>query len=439
MLETTPLFQTIEQPNLLTSKPNLKAHLSFEDQKHLFHKAGRISQFIRKTMFFPYSAERGGQKALSSAKLFWETSYYDRDYPYKKQIRDHFNRFEQYIEMEKEGKKLRLKCLVIEPKEIGKDDLVNNHLIVQGNTSNLENNTPGIVPFLEAYLREKEKNSAAPLGRFVIFNHYDHEMISAQGSSKSYLPGDMDEWGFLFKKTLETLSQNYGKFHTISAHSLGNIPIIAQLKHFSKKDFETLFPKTLFLSKGPSSLYEVSKNIPFQLGVYPWGWLFLISPILYLLAKATGWTLELDETLVNYLKEVHKDPSNINKLEQTSIIISEVKHDYYFPGKASLCGSKKIKDLKNIPLNLYRVSFNPPPTRTTKQGQHNYNPGSLQRQYVYNEKLYKSGDCVVKSRCPLKIFQQNVENIPYCLQHGESLPDLVLRTSVLREYHDNTH
>lgn len=417
--------------NPLLRKENLVCPMTAEEKKLLFRKANFISRYVRKTFFFPLSPARmSSSSANSCSKMFWETSFVDLDYPKKKQIQDHFNRYEQIVEIEVEGKKLELKTLVIESKDIKKSDKQPyNHLIVQGNTSNLENNTPGVYPFLESYMKEKEKDEAVNPARFVIFNHYDNFLTDHEGKKSTYLPATMDEWGFLFKKTIETFSHSYGRFNAMSAHSLGNMPMIAQLKHFSESDFKTLFPTTLFLSKGPSSLYEVSKNVPFELGIYPFGWLFLISPILYFFAKCLGWSLELDETLLKYFQNLPKTEENLKKLKETTIILTEVKHDYYFPKKASLPSSQKMKDLEKEPINLYRLSFNPPGNRTVRKGQHNYYLNGFQRRYLYKEELSLIGKKILELKDQKKIFDaQLTQNL--FLSHGMSISDLILKNCI---------
>lgn len=415
----------------LQAKPSLNCRLDEKERKHLFQKANFIGNFIREKMLFPFKPERAATGPLSSAEMFWETEFQDVHYPYKAQIKEHFNRFEQLIEIEQDGKMLRLKCLVIESKGVHEKHDFQNHLIVQGNTSDLTNNTPGIVPFLESHIKNVEQDENTRPARFIVFNHYDNQMVTAQGNSTRYLPSNMDEWGFMFKKALETFTSEYGKFNSISAHSLGNMPILAQFKHFKQDDFERLFPQTLFLSKGSSSIYETSKNVPFDFGVYPWGWLFLVGPIMYLFAKVTGWTFEFDASLVDYLKNLPQTPENIALLKKTNIIVTEVKHDYYFPGKASLCASKKLDQLEQMPLNVYRLSFNVPPTRSTKKGQHNYNLGGFQRQHLEKERLYEHGEEKHFAKKPKDIFFKHIHNHLF-LKHGMTLPDLVISSSVIK-------
>jgi hypothetical protein len=413
---------------LLKEKPKLSCRLHEDEKEHLFQKSNFIGNFIREKMLFPFHPQRAAPGHLSSAELFWETDFPDVHYPFKEAIKEHFDRFEQTIEIKKNGKTLKLKCLVIESKGNYDKNYFNTHLIVQGNTSDLKNNTPGIYPFLESHVKNSQKDPNIKPARFIIFNHYDNFIDLPQGQEKRYLPSNMDEWGFVFKKAIETFTTEYGKFSSISAHSLGNMPILAQLKHFKPEDFEKLFPKTLFLSKGASSIYEASKNVPFQMGIYPWGWFVLVAPIMYFFAKLTGWTFAFDAALVDFLKNLPKTKENIDLLKNVNIIVTEVKHDYYFPGKASLCSSKKLDELEKEPLNVYRLGFNLPPTRTTKRGQHNYNTGGFQRQHLEKERLFEHGEQKLFANKPKQVFYAQMQHHLF-LKHGMTLTDLVMSSS----------
>lgn len=412
--------------NAIKVRSSIECKVSDTEKTHLLHKTGKIANFIRMNLFFPFKQRRREREGLTSAERFWETPRPDLEFPRKEAIQKHFNRYNQSIVIKVDGKEIRLKCVVIESKGCPKSGAL-NHLIVQGNTSTLDNNMPGIYPFLDSYMKQKQEKNL-PHGRFIIFNHYNNTISKGNGAKEdAYFPGDMDEWGFLFKKAIESFTDQYGKFQLVAAHSLGNIPIVAHLKHLKDAEFKKLFPDTLFLAKGPSSLKEVSKNVPFEFGCYPWGWFFVIGAVLYLLAKLTGWTLELDETIVSKLKTLPKTSDFIKKLKETNLIISEVKHDHYFPGKASLCASKKLDQI-NEPINLYRISFDIPPTRTTKKWQHNYNPGLLQRDYVYQERLSSQGVQIVHHK-NAKQVSENKKDHHMLLKHGKSLIDLVLQSS----------
>jgi hypothetical protein len=429
MIEAVPKKPFVDTTCPLQVKESLKCKLLADEDHHLLQKSNCIGNFIREKMLFPFHPQRAAPGHLSSSELFWETDIPDVHYPFKEEIKNHFDRYEQTIEIQKQGKVLKLKCLVIESKHAKEHHDVQNHLIVQGNTSDLKNNTPGIIPFLDSHIKNLKQQADVKPARFIVFNHYDNHITYPQGQIKRYLPANMDEWGFVFKKAVETFTQEYGKFNSISAHSLGNMPILAQLKHFRGDDFARLFPQTLFLSKGASSIYESSKNVPFQLNPYPWGWLLLMAPIMYFFAKLTGWTFEFDQTLVNYLKSVPKTRENIDLLKNMNLVLTEVKHDYYFPGKASLCASKKLDELEKLPLNLYRLSFRLPPTRTTKKGQHNYNLGGFQRQHLEKEDLVEQGRRMQTAKKPQEVFYKQMEHHLF-LKHGMTLTDLVINSSL---------
>ena len=363
------------------------------EQKYLFPKMNKLSKkvsdFVKGVTLFVYDSQRASKKketSYSSHELFWNTTVPDINYKMKDAVKDHFEKFEQLIEVEKDGQKLQMKCLVFQSKGANDSDC-QNHLIVQGNTSTLDNNFPGIYPFLEGHLQQENP----PKARFVVFNHYDHKK-----DDKTFLPSNMDEWGLMFKKGVEGLTGKFGKFQTMCAHSLGNMPMIAQFKHYKTEDFEKYFPQTLLLAKGPCSIYETSKNLPFSWGIYPWGWFFIVAPIMYFFAKLTGWTLELDETLVNYLKKVDdlkKENKSLEEiLKKTKIVITEVKKDYYFPGKASLCQSKKLDELHQTEISLHRLTFDIEPQLASKDFNHNYPPHGFQRQAMVREKITKGAN-----------------------------------------------
>jgi hypothetical protein len=322
---------------------------------------------------------------------------------------------------------LKLKCRIIESKNCPNQGAF-NHFLVQGTTSTLENNIHGVYPFLESYIKAKEANSAITPGRFVIFNHYDNTTKKTSHALETpYLPGDMDEWGFIFKKALESLSHHYGKFQLASAHSLGNIPLVASLNHIKDEEAALLLPKTLFLAHGPSSLREVSKNVPFHWGVYPRGWLYIVGAIMYFLAKWTGWTIELDETLVHKLKHIQQlDDKNLNK---TNIIVSKVKHDFFFPGKVSLAESKKLDQLEGI-TNLYRLSFDLHHSVHHRHGHHDCPSGALQRIDLIKENLtLKNKREIIHNSHPREILHPP-KRYPLMMRHGETLSDTVLRSVV---------
>lgn len=316
----------------------------------------------------------------------------------------------------------------METKDCGKDEDVLNHFLVRGNISTKTTDFSGVYPFLDAYVKQKQADPSLPPARFIVFNAYDHTVTRGQGNKQElFLPTNMDQWGLISKKAIESFTQEYGKFQLIAAHSLGNMPTVAHLKHVKDHEFGALFPDTLLLAKGPSSLWEVSKNVPFEWECYPWGhWLF-VGIVLYFLSKCVGWTLELDETLIKRLTSLPQTEAIKKQLKNTTIVATAVKKDHYFPGNVALPASKKLDKLENC-VNLYRLTFDIPPTVTPPKGQHNFNPGFLQKIYAIQEKLHFQGETILDHDSGKKILESKIDH-PLMLKTGESLIDRVLCTS----------
>ena len=418
----------------LYERPSIHCSIPQEEKHHLFHQIGRISRFIRDHFLFPLvsATDAASKKILKredwiSSELFWNCSYNDVRYPKHQQIKEMFNRYDQYIVIKECGKEIKVKCRILETKDCPKDvkDGVLNHLVVQGNLSTLDNNIPALYPFLASYVTQKEKKPDLPPARFIMINHY-HNTIKDEGSgfSNIYLPGDRDEWTYVFKKSLESVVDTYVSLEMISAHSLGKIPLLGHLKHVKEHEFTKLFPKVLFLSQGPSSTYEVSKNVPFE--TYPKGWCFLLGAFVYYLSKWSGWEVALDETLIDFFTKIPNDEETRKKLSNTKVIITEVDKDYYFPGKASLCASDHLDKIDSR-VNLYRMSFSPPLSWGVQRGHHNFNMGLLQRQDLVREILHINGEKTVHLDNPQQIIDYEI-NHPMLLKHGENVVDSVLKS-----------
>lgn len=425
---------TDSSSSVIAARDSISCNVSESEKEHLFHQAGIIGRWIRENLVFPLSNVENSFKkeflereSWISTELFWDTPFLDLRYPKQKEIREQFNRYDQFVVIESQGKQIKLKCRVIESKGCPKEGAL-NHLIVQGNISTLDNNMPGLYPFLDTYLKEKEENPNIPPARFVIFNHYDNKICDIETNAENnYYPGDLDEWSFVFKKTLESLVDEYGQLHLLAAHSLGNIPVVEHLKHVKDEEFARLFPKTLFLAQGPSSFKEVTKNIPFSFEIYPWGWFSVVGFLVYILSKWTGWAPDIDKTLVERLNSLPKNEEMLKKLKDSRIVITEVYHDYYFPGESSLCSSKILEKLTQL-VNLYRMTFNPPLSWGIPRAQHNYNIGLLQRQDLVREKLHWVGESAIDLKDPKEIIDIESKH-QFMIHHGESLVDAVMRSA----------
>ena len=366
--------------------PPLKSSLSPEETAHLRYKANVVVDFIRRTFFFHQaknylSTSRNKDTTTTPYARFFDPKLPDDNYPLQKKIQKTFNVFDQDIVIGK----LKYRVRVLETKNCPVQGAF-NHFIAQGTTSNLDNNIHNAYPHLAAYLKAKKTNPSLKGGRFVIATPYSMTFEKTQGAEEvPYLPSNFDEWGLVLKKTLETLTEAYGKFDAVSAHSLSNIPIVALLNHFKDEDFKKLFPKKLLLAHGPSSLKEVSKNVP--RGIYPYGWFLGVGLLMYLLAKLFGWTLELDTTLVSQLQRMQKVAKE--SLKKSHLIITKAHHDSFFPHGSGLANSRKLKDLKGV-IAFSRLGFDSHHTVRHRESQHDFTAGDCQRLNLIYEKVYDS-------------------------------------------------
>lgn len=397
-----------------------------------FRQVSTAARFFREYLFSSSNAPDPHKTLLDredwiSTELFWSAPFGDLRYPRQQEVRENFERYNQKVVIQSEGKKIEMNCRVIETKGCPKTGCL-NHILVQGNVSTLDNNMPGLYPLLETYLKEKERNPELPPARFIMVNHYGNKIsYDTNAKDEDYYPENLDEWGLVFKKTIESLVNQYGELNLLAAHSLGNIPVVQHLNNLNDEEFLRLFPKTLFLAQGPSSLYEVSANVPASFEWYPWGRTFVIGWVVYYFFKWIGWDVKLDSTLVERLQRLPKNTETVEKLRRTNIVVTDVVHDFYFPGKASLCASDKLQELEGI-VNISRMTFNPPLSWGIPRAQHNYNIGLLQRQDLVKEKLCYVGHEVVHLRDPKEIV--NTELDLYCsLHHGESLVHAVMRSA----------
>jgi len=410
----------------------LCSSVSCEESGRLLPSPGLITR-IAQSIIFPLSAVwRACHHILLKREhwvgkeLFWTAPFEDLRYPKQKEVRDLFCRYNQKIILQvKEGEAIEVNCRIIETKGCPKTGVL-NHVLVQGNASTLDNNMPGVYPLLEAYIKAQERGEQLPPARFILVNHYANSAISPEGE-KEYYPSDVHEWGFFFKKVLQEIVKEYGSLHLLLGHSLGTVPVVECFKHMSDEEMLELYPKTLFIAQGPSSLYEVSGNLPVAFQWYPWGRFFLIGWIAYQFFKWMGWDIQLDTALVQRFQAASHHELLSQKLRRSHIIITGVEHDVFFPGKASLCSSDQLDQLKGI-VNLSRLLFNPPLSWGVPRAQHNYNIGWLQRQDLVKEKLDYIDDDQIDMNHPLEIVHSQHEHT-YALQHGESVVDAVLRSA----------
>ncbi len=442
-VEELGIENSVEHLQQLATRDPIECTIPENEKHHLFHQVGAISRYIRDHFIFPlisktdpYSKEILKREDWFSNDLFWNSPYPDLRFPRHEQIKQTFDRYEQDIVIREAGKEIKLKCRIIETKDASKSSKedVLNHLIVQGNISTLNNNMPGVYPFLSSYLEEKERNPQMKPARFIVLTHYHHTVKDLKTNNETtYLPGDIDEWMYVFKKTVEAVVDRYGQLEMMTGHSLGTLPVVGHLMHVNDEEFKKLFPRTLFLSQGPSSVEKVTKKIPLELESYPWGWTtlglqYIVGKIVYYITKYSGWDISLDQILTERFSKLPQNDEIAKKLKQCKVIVSEVDNDYYFPDKASLCSSDKLENVDDR-ITLYRLTFNPPLSWGVKRGQHNFNLGLLQRRDLIKEKLHFQGIKTVHLDSPEAIVEYENQDHPVILRHGESLVDAVLRST----------
>ena len=290
-----------------------------------------IGHLIRDAFYMPipWSPKLAIQTALQREEeftaAFWDpTKPLDLNYPLQEKIRKEFAVYDQPIKMQTaDGKPLEVPCRVIESKR--KEAEFHNFVHVLGNLSTISNNIASTYPYLAAYLDRKKNDPSLPPGRFLLFSQY-----GMHSDGVPFRPRSLDEAGLILKKALETLSENYGPIDQLVAMSLGSIIFASSLKHFEDT---AAFPRAIHFDRAPSSIKAASQN-------YSGG------SLLYLLSKATGWCVDIGQELADFCQR-NKD---------VPCIVSGVKDDFYFPGRAGLHEDQKIKGLNQVKILI----FDPP-------------------------------------------------------------------------------
>jgi hypothetical protein len=290
-----------------------------------------MGQFIRDAVFMPIS-DRLPQAIKSDLKreeeffrAFWDPKKpLDPNYPHQEEMRKEFNVYDQPIKMHTaDGTPLEITCRIIESKK--RDEKLYNFVHVLGNLATISNNIAAPYPFIAAYLDHQKSDPSLPPGRFILVSQYG--MVS---DGVPFKPRSLDEAGLILKKAVETLSETHGQIDYLAAMSLGSIIFASSLKHFENS---AAFPRHIHFDRAPSSIKASSKN-------------YYGGTLLYLLAKATGWSADIGQELSNFYREKPKIPC----------IVSGVREDFFFPGSASLHEDKNVKGINQIK----RLIFSPP-------------------------------------------------------------------------------
>lgn len=313
-----------------------------------------VGSWIRDTFFIPLPpvlppyAEVILNREKEFVSRFWDPSHpVDPNYPLQAEIRDAFHITDQQIATYVDGKQLITTCRIIESKEKGEKYL--NFAQVMGSVATIDNDITTSYPYLAAYLERRKEDAALPPARFILISHY--QTNSEEGL---WRPKTIEEWGKALTQLVETLSKKYQKIHCLIGHSVGTVPLGAALNSLSP----SAIPSLLCFERAPSSIESLSKDY--------WG-----SSLLYLLAKQTGWSIDLG-------KELH---TFCQKEENPSCIISGVLQDYYFRDAAGLPNHPLVAELETQ--NKAKVYlFNPPNQLFHPRAHHNLRADLLNGNYL---------------------------------------------------------
>ncbi len=285
-----------------------------------------VGHFIRDAFYMPVPANPTANPVLKREEAFaagfWDPSIpLDPNYPLQEKIRKEFAVYDQPIKMQTaDGKLLEVPCRVIESKK--RDGQFHNYVHVLGNLSTISNNIASPYPYLAAYLDQKKSDPAVPPARFILISQY-----GMRSDGVPFRPRTLDEAGLILKKALETLSENHGPIDQLVAMSLGSIIFASSLKHFEDT---AAIPKAIHFDRAPSSIKAASQN-------------YTGGSLLYLLSKATGWTVDIGQELADFCQRNPDVPC----------IVSGVKDDFYFPGRAGLHEDEKIKGLDQVKILIF--------------------------------------------------------------------------------------
>ena len=279
------------------------------------------------------------QEETAFFRDFWDRSVpFSPRWPERREIIDTFTKKETSLDVNT-SQRITVDCCSIEVEGVDMREPHYNFVVAMGNLSNIRNNIAGVYPFIKAYLAKRREDPTIPPARFILISQYDLK----QGRT-SYKPETIDQAGQILGSTLSSLHEKYGPIHQLVGHSLGAIVMGAALKHINRSHL----PRNIYFDRGPSSIYEASKN---KLG----------GSILYQLARVSGWDIDLGKEISEFCGSHPELPS---------IVISGVKKDHHFPGSAALTQSPRITRLATES-TLDVVEFDFPGQDVHEMAQHN--------------------------------------------------------------------
>lgn len=371
----------------IQSSAPLISQRSRESAPELVQEINIPGMLIRDIVYYPlYWFTQENKKAYK--KLLHEKEYYYRFWSDKEPKdlnlenseiikQNYIVRDQPIVVYENENKKITTVCRIIESKDHFTKECI-NAFIIPGSLSTLDNN---IFSFYDLLLTHSKQQNQLPI-RLVIFGQYETTLETASKKT-TYKPASFDALGEVLKRTLESLSEQYGKFDIMYAHSAGCKALASLLK---RSDVEIL-PTLLHFDRGASSMYAASRN-------------YFFGNILYSIAKYSGLALDIDQEIINFFSRCSK--AGID-LKESTCLITGVEEDFVYPATSNLARSNFDRMPKELKFACWM--FNPPEQINHSRAHHNWRLIHLNKSY-------------------LSSFQGNIEML-----QKENLAESILRLS----------
>ncbi len=416
-----------------------------------------LGGIIRDTYFMPLFNKLPPEWQLQLEKEeeffleFWNAKASLRpEFPLQKDIRNHFICKTEKIAVTVLGKKLWVKCLIIESKNHKESDKFYNFVHVLGNSSTIDSNIAQTYPFLASYLTLKQNYPA----RFILISQYNIE--SRDKSMPLHKIKTLQEGGFILSETLKSLEETCGTIHQIFAHSLGCMIAAASLQFFHKitpqntvlennplsplfqkiyktftkaaeffiqcyefiiysltgkvtknppenpptlkaiRTFKSL-PKNIHFDRGPSCIKELSKE--------RWG-----GSLFKDFARMSGWDLDLGKEIFNFVQNT--------KENLPPITFTNALQDHIFNGKASLVANPYIqrltteKKVTSLVLDITQQCIH-------SSAHHSLHAGALNRLHLIEESSEQNflqgteslSDAIIRKSMPPSSQDPFIENL----------------------------
>jgi hypothetical protein len=350
--------------------PQLISNRASENSSVLTRKVNFFGNLLRDTLFYPLSKYQSNARQdekdyrlLQNEEVYYKR-FWTRQEPFDLNLENADLIREKYVVKDQpvvisdeNGKKIISMCRVIESKECPPEGVFNAFLI-PGNLSKLNNN---LMPFYDLLVAHSKQENPFPL-RVFIFGHYEMLMETGSGLSLPYHPPTLDATGEVLKRTIECLKEKFGKIDLIRGHSLGCIALSALLKRSGPE----LLPTMLYFDRGPTSLYEASKN-------------YWFGGLLNLIGKCSGLAFHIDHEIKSFFKRCNKlDALNVQK---SGCLITGAEEDFVFPGKSNLISSTILDKLQKR-IKFAKWVFNPPAQQVHTRAHHDWRPMYFNKSYL---------------------------------------------------------